>query len=169
MAIPAFSLASRSTRLRTATRTVVAAHRYARGMAVLRQADMVLLLDERSGRIQVVQVEQSTPSGETNTASSANPYAHREADFYLSRASEAARVPTNIISAELTRDLPRDIRFEQIQADPMQRYESTWWIDYLPNGMCDPFEVVLSDGHGRRMVIRVDGRTGRAEVLEGEG
>ncbi len=169
MAIPAFSLASRSTRLRTAARTVVAAHRYARGMAVLRQADVVLLLDERIGRIQVVRLEQLSPSAETNTTSLASPYAHREAEFYLSRASTATPVPTNAVSAELTRDLPRDIRFEQIRADPMQRYQSTWWIDYLPNGMSDPFEVVLSDGRGRRIVVRVDGTTGRAEVLEGEG
>ncbi len=170
VAIPAFSLASRANRLRTAARTLIAAHRYARAMAVLRQADMVLLLDERAGRVQVVCVESSNSSTNTDpeAVSSAEVQAHREAAFYLSRdATSSVSVPTNEVRAELDRYLPDGIRFARIEADPFQRHETAWWVDYLANGMCDPFEVELTDDRGRRTVVRVDGFTGRAQVVEG--
>ncbi len=170
LAIPAVSAASRGNRLRTATRTIIAAHRYARSIAVLRQADVVLLLDERAGRIQVVRVESSPSS--TNTDADAvlapNIAAHREAAFYLSRdAVSSLSVPTNAVMAELDRYLPDGIRVARIEADPMQRHETTWWVDYFAHGMCDPFEIELTDDRGRRSVVRVDGFSGRAEIVEG--
>lgn len=170
LAIPAFSIASRTNRLRTGARTLVAAHRYARGMAVLRQADMVLLLDERAGRVQVVRVDSSTLSTDTQTGgvSESNVEAHREAAFYLSQDANSLRsAPTNAVTAELDRYLPEGIRFSRIEADPLQRHKTTWWVDYWANGMCDPFEVEVSDDRGRCAVIRVDGFTGRAQIVEG--
>lgn len=165
LAIPAFSHASRSNRLRTAARTMVAAHRYARGMAVLRQADMVLLLEERSGRVQVARLEAA--SGQDADAAAAGPYGGREAEFFLGLREPTTVVPTNAVSAELDRYLPEGVRMARIEVDEMQRHEYTRWVDYQPNGMCDPFEVELADDRGRRIVIRVTGVTGRAEVLEG--
>ncbi|MCX7817890.1 MAG: prepilin-type N-terminal cleavage/methylation domain-containing protein [Kiritimatiellae bacterium] len=170
LAIPAFSAASRSNRLRTAARTIVAAHRYARGMAVLQQADMVLLLDERSGRIQVVRVQSSDASTNTDAEalSPSNSGAHREAAFYLSGAAASSlSTPTNALAAELDRYLPDGIRLSRVDADPLQRHETTWWVDYLPNGMCDPFAVELSDDRGHRATIEVNGLTGRAQIVEG--
>ncbi|GEM_PF-1731219 len=173
VAVPAFGHASRSNRLRAAARTLVAAHRYARGMAVLRQADMVLLIDERAGRVHVVRVDALT-GADTNAVGAGghvgaapSPYAASEEGFHLGVREDASLVPTNVVSAELDRQLPDGVRIERVDVDEFQRHESTYWVDYLSNGMCDPFEVEMSDGRGRWMAVRVSGVTGRAEVLEG--
>ena len=164
MAIPLFAQASRSNKLRVSARTIVAAHRYARGMAVLRQADMVLLLDEAAGRVQVVRLQReeddADATNEVDTAES-------EARFLLGSRDEAvAAAPTNSVDAELHRTLPEGVHIDAIDVDPMQRHEHTAWVDYMPNGMCDPFEVTVADDKGRRLVVRINGATGKAEVLD---
>ncbi len=164
MAIPLFGRASRSNRMRVAARTIVASHRYARGMAVLRQSDMVLLLDETQGRIQVVRLQRGDDeSAETNDLETAD----SEAQFLLgSRDETIAEAPTNSVEAELHRLLPDGVRIVSIEVDPLQRHETTAWVDYMPNGMCDPFEVTVGDDRGRTILVRIDGGTGKAEVLD---
>jgi prepilin-type N-terminal cleavage/methylation domain-containing protein len=164
MAIPLFGRASRSNRLRVAARTIVASHRYARGMAVLRQSDMVLLLDEAQGRIQVVRLQRGDEeAAETNDLAVAD----REAQFLLgSRDETIAAAPTNSVDAELHRLLPDGVRIISIEVDPLQRHETTAWVDYMPNGMCDSFAVTIGDDRGRSILVRINGGTGKAEVLD---
>ncbi|MBM4154039.1 MAG: prepilin-type N-terminal cleavage/methylation domain-containing protein [Lentisphaerae bacterium] len=164
MAIPLFGQASRSNKLRVSARTIVAAHRYARGMAVLRQADMVLLLDQSDGRVQVVRLQRE---GDEADATNEVEEATSEARFLLgSREEETVAAPTNSVDAELHRTLPEGVLIAEIDVDPMQRHETAAWVDYMPNGMCDPFEVTVADDKGRRIVVRVNGATGKAEVLD---
>lgn len=167
MAVPLFANASRSNKLRVSARTVVTAHRYARGMAVLRQADMVLLLDEARGSVQVVHLAKSDDT-DTNTVAGAAPEdAGGEATFHLGASTDAGGpVPTNAVNAELDRRLPEGVRITAVDVNEMQRHEATYWVNYQPNGMCDPFEVELTNEKGRTVRVRVRGSTGSAEVLD---
>lgn len=160
MAIPLFSQASRSNKLRVSARTIVAAHRYARGISVLRQSDMVLMLDEALGRVQVVRLEREEDADSTNDTAAA------EASFLLgSRDDATVAAPTNSVNAELDRTLPEGVRIASVTVDELQRHETTYWVDYMPNGMCDSFGVELADDRGRTLHVRINGATGKAEVL----
>lgn len=165
MAIPLFVNSSRANKLRTSARTVVAAHRYARGMAVLRQADMVLLLDESAQRIQVVRLKND-PSSTVDTNDVASTPASMESRFFLGAEERSTDIPTNAVMPELDRTLPDGARIARVEVTPMQRHEYTTWINYHPNGMCDPFEIDLADDRDGSLSIRVDGSTGRAKVVE---
>jgi prepilin-type N-terminal cleavage/methylation domain-containing protein len=167
MAVPLFANASRSNKLRISARAVVTAHRYARGMAVLRQADMVLLLDEARGSIQVVHLEKSSGADTNSVGGTAPEDVGGEATFHLGASTaDAGPVPTNSVKAELDRRLPEGVRITAVEGNEMQRHETTFWIDYQPNGMCDPFEVELTNEKGRTLRVRVRGATGSAEVLD---
>lgn len=167
MAIPLFANASRSNKLRVSARTVVTAHRYARGMAVLRQADMVLLIDEARGSVQVVHLEKNGGADTNAAAGSFRGNAVGEATFHLGASNEdLGPVPTNSVNAELDRRIPEGVRISAVEVNEMQRHESTYWVNYQPNGMCDPFEVELTNEKGRTVRVRVRGATGSAEVLD---
>jgi len=162
VALPNFVRAMKGSQLRTASRSILTAHKFARSTSVLRQVLMALLLDRNLGEIEVITLK--TPaSGDTRS---------KFLDSRGDRASDAAtgtagsdEVPT--IETEFVRDLGRDIKIEQFKSERGgQEFQGVFWINYHPNGMSDGFELVISDG-ANRAEITSDAISGRVEAKFG--
>jgi prepilin-type N-terminal cleavage/methylation domain-containing protein len=172
MAVPLLTRSIEGTRLRAGARLVATAHRYARGMAVLHQAQIALILDPETGSIRVVRLDEADASsraardvfpGADGTAASSSWLSAWNQDAERAEA-QAVRYETREL---LARDLDPRIRMTDVSGLPAtQRWENRWWAEYRSNGMTDTYDVTLDDGRGGRMVVRVDGLTGRTEFVD---
>ena len=61
--VPTFVKSIRGNRLRTATRTVLMAGRYARSMALLNQQEMAVTFDMEAGKVSVLRLGAAPPAG----------------------------------------------------------------------------------------------------------
>lgn len=173
MAVPLFARAANSSRLRVSARAVVTAHRYARAMSVLRQADMVMMLDAGWNRVRIVNVEQQAATATNEDGSVVS--AEKEMSWLDSDMRTGANpmqdpsaTTTNVIKAELERDLAEGVSIVEVNlGEKEQQQDQTWWVNYFANGMCDPFSVRLEDRTGRTTTVIVDGFTGEVSVEEG--
>ncbi len=163
IAMPGFVRATRGAQLRTASRTVLMAHKYARSTAVLRQTQMALLIDSVGKEIEIV----SLTGGPNSLAS--------RGAFLDSRASRAAQNvldddsgssgPAPAIASELVRRFGKDVKVEAFSSERGdQELEGYFWVNYYPNGMSDGFELTMADESGKRAVITTEGISGSAEV-----
>lgn len=172
LAIPLLARSIEGTRLRAGARMVATAHRYARGMAVLHQAQIALILDPETGSIRVVRIDEADAS--SRAARDVFPGADAAAgssSWLASWNQEAERAEEQAVRYEaqelLTRDLDPRVRMSDVAGLPdTQRWQNRWWVEYRSNGMTDSYDVTLDDGRGSRMIVRVDGLTGRTEFVE---
>lgn len=177
VAIPLFARSLKAQRLRSSVRTVVTAGRYARSNAVLRQVPMALLLDTERQRVDVVAIDEKKPAenpgvedvfpGEEATATAPESPAEAEGD---------TNSPLPQIRPEIVRRLEEGVRMVAVEtkgeirlvsdrANTTQReYQGVYWSMYQPNGMCEPYGVVLEDARGDRATITIDPITGGATV-----
>lgn len=171
MAVPLFARAAHSSRLRVSARAIVTSHRYARAMAVLRQADMVMMLDAGWNRVRIVNVEQqqaAVTNEDGSVASAEHEMSWLDSDMRTGANPVQDAATTNVVKAELERDLAEGVSIVEVDlGDKVQQEDQTWWVNYFSNGMCDPFSVRLEDRTGRAMTVRVDGFTGEVSVEDG--
>ena len=168
IAIPGFVRITSGAELRTATRTLVMAHKYARSTSVLRQVPMALLIDRVGGEIEVVQLKDrnSLRAGgdflDTRTVRAA-------ADLVDGGEGEAAAAPE--ITSELVRRLGKSVKITEVEVggDTDQSLEGYSWITYYPNGMSDGFTAVLSDAKDRSVTIETEGISGSVDVEYSRG
>jgi prepilin-type N-terminal cleavage/methylation domain-containing protein len=150
IAVPAFVHSIRGNRLRTAARTVAMAGRYARSMALLRQADMVLEIHLDKAGVSVRPLVSTPPAAtapgpETPVepaatgSSEENPVRPSSPDTIV-RALERVRI------AEVTLKETGGATFR----------EGSCPIVYRSNGVCAPYRVTIMDEHGAGLVVNVD-------------
>jgi Tfp pilus assembly protein FimT len=152
MSVPNLVKSIRANRLRTAARTVVAAGKYARSMAVMRQRELRLVFHIDTGLIEVTDSAGGTVGpatelllaedrGETEKKSQPQPGSRT-----LSRVLKNAKIDSV------------DIENEGMTS------EGSCSVAYRRNGRCTPYSVVLIDKRGTRRTITVDSlSTARAE------
>ncbi len=151
VAVPEYVRSMRGNRLRTAARTVVAAGRYARSMAVLHQRAVTIRF-EIGGMGLVIDAQRITPAtnavAEAVTPAAGAAFAPDTPDAGGSRPGG----PGMTIRLERRLDLVT-IADVQIQGEAA---ESGAVVVYQSNGRCTPYRVRLEDREGGVMEIRVD-------------
>jgi prepilin-type N-terminal cleavage/methylation domain-containing protein len=162
VALPGFVRSLRGAQLRTASRTVLMAHKYARSTAVLRQVQMALLIDRDAKEIEII--EMKSPPGSEARDKFLDSRQTRAAEAVLGtegKVEEAAPV----ITTEIVRKLGRDVNVEYFASElGGQEFRGVYWIIYHPNGMSDGFELVLSDKNSRKVTISSDAISGKTEA-----
>lgn len=162
VALPGFIGAMKGSQLRTASRSILSAHKFARSTSVLRQVPMAMLLDSNHGEIEIITIK--SPASSDARSKFLDTRSTRAADSALGTVVDEAPA----IETELVRDLGRDIRIEQFRSERGgQEFQGVYWINYHPNGMSDGFELVISDG-ARRAEITSDAISGRVEARFGD-
>jgi type II secretion system protein H len=163
IALPGFSRAMRGSQLRSASRTVLMAHKYARSTSVLRQVPMAILLDPVNRELEIVAMQSAAGDDQRS----------KFLDARTSRETGAAPgmdgdEPAPNITSELVRKLGRDVQIEAFRSERGgQKIEDVYFINYHPNGMSDGFELVLSDSNNRRVDIVSDAISGKVEAKFG--
>lgn len=151
--IPQFVRSMRGNRLRTAARTVIAAGRYSRSMAVLHQRAIALRFAVGGSQL-LIDVNRPVPA--TNTTEEVLLPSLR--DDRLGAAPEesatTASGPGMNIRLERKLDLVKIVEVEQQQADLAKDDEAT--VVYQSNGRCTPYRVRIEDENGDAIEITVD-------------
>ena len=164
MAVPSFVRSYRGAKLRTSARSIVMGHRYARGMAVLRQTRVAALFDLAKNEVEIVSV--------TVTAQAVGDRDHfldRRADrtgvaAVDDKAQPEAAAPANVVS-ELVRPMAEGVKITHFESEKVeQEKDGIYWVNYYPNGMCDPYSVEVEDEYGKSATIEVDPLSGKAKV-----
>lgn len=168
---PMFVRSMRGNRLRAGTRTIISAGRYARSMALLKQVEMVLVIDIDEGRIAIEPAKShSSPKYDEDAGLLAE-----EEDSYLAVMGDGVLEedagPEDVGStgsAELERKLDGVvIAYVDLGGGNGLFTEGVCKILYRNNGRCNPYEVQITDTFDQAVVIEVDAlssaRTSRDE------
>ncbi len=151
--MPDFVRSIKGNRLRSATRTVVSAGRYARSQAVLQQRDMALLFDITRGtisihpmRIDFVGAGESLDDAEDDAEEASDEEEEDESGATL-----------NLEAAVLTRPLDAVV-IEYVEVDILDDQFSDGKIPiiYRSNGTCMKYSVRLADEQGVGVNVHVD-------------
>ncbi|MFH0954390.1 MAG: prepilin-type N-terminal cleavage/methylation domain-containing protein [Verrucomicrobiota bacterium] len=164
LAVPSFIRSYRGAKLRTSARAVVMSHRYARGMAVLKQVPVAILFDVEKQELEIVSVAAATPDDRQMFL---DQRAERTGVESVDKAAgeEQAKAAPSAVSSELIRPLAEGVKiadFESGKAE--QEIKGIYWVNYQPNGMCDPYTVTLRDEYNKQATVTVDPLSGKAKV-----
>jgi prepilin-type N-terminal cleavage/methylation domain-containing protein len=171
VAVPSFVKSMRGNRRRTAARTVIAAGRYARSMAVLHQRPMGITFNLDAASIEVGAVGVRVISGEDaeddddedSEAISPLSTAFESAEEQRPEAeSDATGLPTVLV-----RKLDQvTLSFVEIDGEDACLAGSCVVV-YQSNGRCIPYEVRIVDGEDESIVIKVDALASALTVAGG--
>lgn len=165
IALPGFVRSMRGAELRTATRSVLMAHKYARSTAVLRQTPMAMLLDRERRELEIIELKSPPGADERDKFLDGRQTRDVDAALGTDTAAPAEGEPAPTISTELVRKLGREVRIDSFRSERGgQEYDGVFWIMYYPNGMSDGFELELTDNGSRRVVITSDAISGKVET-----
>ena len=173
VAVPGFSRAMKGAHLRSGARSLAMAHKYARNMAVLRQAPMALLVDSAAGEVEVVsfasrdslQLQDGFLDGRGQRAEAETAPVEEERSAGA-EATPPAALPA--IESEFIRPLGREVkveRFERPDGGDVESLRGIYMVHYQPNGMSEGFRVHLVDANGRKVEVVAEGISGTAEVI----
>ena len=167
MAIPMFVHSLEGTRLRAAAKSVATAHRYARGMAVLNQAEVAIIFDTETSTLRVIRLDRppAAPADASDPFSSGSSatggWLSSMRDDSSSSSNTVVRYSTESL---LERKLDPQITIQEVTGlTTAQRYKNQTWAVYQPNGMTDSYTVVLSEQRGERTSVKIEGITGQVE------
>ncbi len=165
MAVPMFVRSLEGTRLRAAAKSVATTHRYARGMAVLNQAEVAVIFDTETSTIRVLRMDRPPPAA----ADSEDPFASgASGDGWLSsmrdRTPADPTAPSYSTESLLERKLDPRIAIRDVTGLPAhQQYKNQSWALYRPNGMTESYAVLLEENRGDEATVQIEGITGRVE------
>ncbi len=146
LAVPAFMRSYQAANLRTASRMVVTAGKYARNMAVLQQKQMTIFFNSHTGEIQIVAVDRASGS---------------RVDAFLDaqRRQEDDTFTTAVQRSEM---LPEQVRITDFSAPSRaQQMDGIYWVNYFPSGVSDSYTLRIADEQRRRSVrVEVDHLSG---------
>lgn len=164
IALPGFVRSMRGAELRTASRTVLMAHKYARSTAVLRQVQMAILIDGENRELEIIAM--SKPPGADDRDKFLDTRQSRDVDSVLGESKaggEGEAAP--VIGTELVRNLGKSVKVDSFRSERGgQEYRGVYWIMYYPNGMSDGFELTLTDGSSRSVTIECDAISGKTDA-----
>lgn len=153
--LPAMSSSIRGNKMRMAARSIVTAGRYARSMAILRQAEMGLSFNIDAGSLSVHSAAGApdNPPPPIQPGPEGTPVTSNEENAGTVFASDSAFSGPG----ELTRSFdPVKIEYIEI-GDTGERYtRGRCAISYARNGRCTPYKVKITDEEGKGLLISVD-------------
>ena len=153
MALPSFSRSFKGAKLRTSTRSVIMASKYARGTAILRQKRTAILFDIAKRQLEIVSLNDASKGK--------NIYMDHSAFPELGDAPGDSGGQAAVVS-ELVRVLPEGIVIDSVEGEDTEDIDGIYWVDYYRNGMCDKFKIRLRDEkRGKVVTVSVDGVSGK--------
>ena len=160
VAVPTFARSFRGAKLRASARTVLGMHRNAQNKAILGQRYVAILFDQRKGTLEMV--DQGNPERKTDAFFGDVGGGGTMGDVATGGAAppESSAPPT--VSSLTERRLEDGVKILSFRGG--KEIDDLYYVNYFPNGMCEPFEIRLADDENRTTSIRVDGVTGRAKV-----
>jgi prepilin-type N-terminal cleavage/methylation domain-containing protein len=162
IALPGFVRTLSGSQLRTASRTVLMAHKYARSTAVLRQTPMAILLYSDPAELEIISMKTRAGTDARNMFLDGR---DNRAAADITGFEDGVEGEAPAIESELVRKLGRDVKLEAFRSERGgQEYDGVYWINYHPNGMSDGFELVLSDKKSRKVEITSDAISGKVEA-----
>ena len=166
IAVPSFVRSYRGAKLRTSARAVVMSHRYARGMAVLKQIEVAVLYDAKKNTIEVVSVTDSAAARDYDQVSEAR--AQQAEDLAKANPDDGTQPAAQTaggVSSELVRPLADGVSISNFESDRVeQEKDGIYWVNYYRNGMCDPYAIELQDEYHKSATVTVDPLSGKAKV-----
>lgn len=167
MAVPMFIHSLEGTRLRAAAKSVATAHRYARGMAVLNQAEVAILFDTETATLRVLRMDRPPPA----PADASDPFSAgmSTSNDWLPSIRKMDSEETNVVERYTTdflleRRLDPEVSIERIAGvDSSQQYKNQSWVVYQPNGMTRSYAVHLAEKRGGQTSVNIEGITGQVE------
>ncbi len=174
MAVPRFVNSYKGARLRDSVRTIVRIHRFARSTSVLDQKASALLFDIEKNTVTLLSLPENGGGADRagfldqmNTKDSIfddNPVD----DETEEKVQDGEDGSTEKDSIEELLECPlaegiKIVDFESKIAD--QEIEGIYWVNYFPNGMCDPYKIRVAGADGKKFAtIEVDSISGQVEV-----
>lgn len=162
--LPTLARSIRGSRLRTATRSIVMAGRYARSMAVMKQSQMEVRFDLDAEKITVATAGYVPPSSDDEGDKGLSSDGGVDAEGSRGGAAavmNAERVnvpPPAAGKEELRLVLERiDVKSVEMEGEGEARFDKgICAVIYNSNGTCSPYRVELLDEQGAGVVIEVD-------------
>ena len=165
IAVPQFVKSYRGAKLRTSARTVVMSHRHARSMAVLGQKQIAILYDTLKSQVEVVSVGAGGGAAEEQSKFLDSREQRTVATLDEERPEGPPPEDLPPINTELIRALETDVKIVRFVSEKKgQTHDGIYWVNYYPNGMCDPYEMELEDSHDKRVSVKVDPLSGKVAV-----
>ena len=163
VAVPSFVKSMKGAKLRTSARTVATVNKYARGMSVLKQKQMALLFDSEQARLELVSIVDKTAGNNMEKFLDG----HRDSGLLQRSGEEGEEQGPNPygVESETIKKLAEGVQIIHLKSDAeIPEVDGIYYVNYYPNGMCDPFTIELTDDRGKTVTVEVNGATGRAKV-----
>ena len=165
MAVPSFVRSYRGAKLRTSARAVVMSHRYARGMAVLKQVEVAVLYDVKKNTIEIVSVTDAAAARDHDQVSEERAQQAEAAAKATPGDGTPAAQPAGGVLSELVRPLADGVQIAHFESEKVeQEKDGIYWVNYYRNGMCDPYSIELRDEYNKSATVTVDPLSGKAKV-----
>lgn len=154
LAVPSFVRSIQTANLRTASRMVVTAGKYARSMAVLQQKQMTIFFNSHTGEISIVALDRT--AGATHDAfleRRPNPVAGGESESYATDVRLVRKLPDGVTISEFSSPTPDN------------ELDGVYWVNYYPSGVSDKYALRLQDDRRNRSVrVEIDHLSGSAST-----
>ena len=155
ISLPNVAQSLRGAKLKTTANTIERMARYARGMAIIHDQTMAILIDPASKRIYAGELK-----------SEANQADGRLDQTVLKRLGYAEEEPVNKerINIRMQRALEPDIEVDSFTLEtsslPWDR-DTICFIEFYPSGQCEAFALQLIDANARKLQLSSDPITGK--------
>ncbi len=158
IALPSFSSSLKGSKLRTTARTISRMSRYARGMAIMREQKMTLVLNHETFEIFL--------GGELAQTNAADGELDFQAFKNLGYKTDGGGSSSDAVGVEkeVKKFLPdglviRDFDKEWTEED--DAFEDLYLIRFYPNGQCEQFEMEIEDNRGAVIRLEMDPISGK--------
>ncbi len=147
LAVPAFMRSYQAANLRSASRAVVTAGKYARNMAVLQQKQITVFFNSNTGEIEIVAVDHVSGS---------------RVDAFLDGRRGGGEASSFATEVKRRHQLPEYVQIVEFTAPSReQELDGIYWVNYFPSGVGDSYAMRITDQQRRRSVrIEVDHLSG---------
>lgn len=171
VSVPSFVKSMHGNRRRTAARTVVAAGRYARSMAVLHQRPIGITFDLDASTLLISEFkarplpDEDAEDEDSEASEDASPLS----GAFAAEREERTAVPGAAagVSVRLERKLDQvSIAYVHVGGEAAYQ-EGSCTVVYQSNGRCAPYEVRIVDGQEEGIVIKVDALA--SALTQGDG
>ena len=155
ISIPYFAGSLRGSKLRTAGRSISSAARYAHFMSIIKQREMLLVINPETLEL-IVGPEAEKPQNE------ANGELDQEAFKNLGYIEDTGTDLSSVVKTEVRRKLPEGLTIQSFENYSIDDEESNYLfgnlviVHFFPNGRSESFDMELTDGKGTGLKIEND-------------
>ncbi len=151
IALPSLSSSLKGNKLRTTAQTISRMSRYARGMAIMREQKMTLVLNHET-----MEIFLGGDLAQTNASDGELDFdAFKNLGYKTEGAAESSQSAG--VEKEVRKLLPDDLTIREFEKDWTEAddaFPDLYLIHFFPNGQCDAFEIEIEDNRGT--VIRME-------------